>query len=185
MKKLIFCLIVLFYSSALPQVIISKAYSTDLENGNGLFANFDFVFVADDTAGLKIYELKTINPFPLTLLSNYKHPSGAAQKVFVEGNYAYVAYGSEGLVILDISNPSSPSLVSSLNIGNAFHIYVEGQYAYLIVSDSIKIVNISNPALPVLTGIYKPAPLAYPQGIFVKTDIYFLQKTVQMADLNI
>lgn len=174
MKKLIFCLVIFFYSSALPQVGILKAYSTDLENGNGVFANFDFVFVADDTAGIKIYELKTINPFPLPLLSNYKHPSGAAQKVFVEGNYAYVAYGSAGLVILDISNPSSPSLVSSLNIGNAFHIYVEGQYAYLIVSDSLKIVNISNPAAPVFTGAYKPAPIAYPQGIFVKNGNVFL-----------
>jgi hypothetical protein len=174
MKKLIFCLIVLFYSSALPQAGISKIYATDLESGNGVFVNFQFVLVADDTAGLKIYDLRPINPFPLTLLSNYKHPSGSAQKVFVEGNYAYVAYGSAGLIILDISNPSAPSLVSSLNIGNAFHVYVEGQYEYLIVSDSLKIVNVSNPATPVFTGVYKPAPIAYPQGIFVKDGSVFL-----------
>ena len=53
--------------------------------------------------------------------------------VSVSGNYAYVAGGSSGLVIIDISNPSVPALTSTYNTsgGYANGVSVSGNYAYV------------------------------------------------------
>ena len=52
------------------------------------------------------------------------------------GNYAYVADYSNGLVIVDVSNPAAPTLKGSYNTaGNSYGVTVAGNYAY--VADDI------------------------------------------------
>lgn len=82
--------------------------------------------------------------------------SGTA--VFVLGNYAYTT-GEDYLKIIDVSNPASPTLVSSYAIGTWSHgeVYVSGNYAY--VSDGggegkLEIIDVSNPASPTFVGSY-------------------------------
>src|SRR4030067_3539335 len=54
-----------------------------------------------------------------------------ANDVKVVGNYAYCAFVN-GLVIIDVSIPSSPTFVSQFYIqGNGLGIFVSGNYAYL------------------------------------------------------
>ena len=59
---------------------------------------------------------------------------GIAYDVYVSGSYAYVADGLTGLEVIDISDPSSPviiSLVSGYHIGYVLGVYVSGSYAYV------------------------------------------------------
>ncbi len=84
---------------------------------------------------------------------------GSAFGVYVSGKYAYVADYTEGLKIMDISNPNSPVLVSSYDT-NALttEVVVAGKYAYLAdgLTGGVKIVDVSNPKSPTLIGTYNP-----------------------------
>lgn len=69
----------------------------------------------------------------------------------VVGSYAYVADGSNGLAIIDVSNPSSPTWKGGLGTsGEARGVFASGSYAYVADgSAGLQIINISNPAGPV------------------------------------
>ncbi|MDH3975172.1 MAG: hypothetical protein OEV42_12900 [Deltaproteobacteria bacterium] len=76
---------------------------------------------------------------------------GSTEKVHVSGNYAYVADGTAGIQIIDISDPANPELKGSYDTGDASSIYVSGNYAY--VGDwndtLLHIIDISDPEIPV------------------------------------
>jgi hypothetical protein len=58
--------------------------------------------------------------------------SGLIRDVAVSGDYAYVVDYSNGLVIVDISNKSAPTLAGSYNTaGNAYDVAVSGNYVYV------------------------------------------------------
>ena len=97
----------------------------------------------------------SVNP---TLAGSYD-TAGGVKDVAVSGSYAYVADSSNGLVIIDISNPAVPTLAGSYNTaGYAQDVAVSGNYAYVSKTigydDVFDIVDISNPAAPTLAGSY-------------------------------
>jgi len=81
-----------------------------------------------------------------------------AGRFIVFGNYAYVA-SDAGLYIVDVSDPTNPTLVGSAEIENfnSYDIALYSNYVYMsgyvsvsgsVVGDYIKIINVSNPANP-------------------------------------
>jgi Ca2+-binding RTX toxin-like protein len=76
--------------------------------------------------------------------------------VQVVGNYAYVAATDKGLQIIDISNPTSPTLKGNYDTnGDAYGVQVVGNYAYVADGDSgLQIIDISNPTSLTLKGNY-------------------------------
>lgn len=80
---------------------------------------------------------------------------GRAYGVAVQDNYAYVGEGSS-LLVLNISTPSSPSLVGRLAMpGKVMDIALFGQYAYVADADAgLQVVDVSNPSAPALKGFY-------------------------------
>ncbi len=86
-----------------------------------------------------------------------------ANDVFLDGSHAYVADGSAGLRIVDVSGKATPMLVGTYNSpGTAYGASVSGTYAYLSDgSAGLQIVDISNPSNPQLTGTYNSPGTAY------------------------
>ncbi|MBN9694017.1 MAG: hypothetical protein J0M24_27560 [Verrucomicrobia bacterium] len=80
--------------------------------------------------------------------------SGSAQDLRVVGQRAYIADGTSGLQILDLTQPFVPTLLGTFNTsGNARGLDLVGSTAY--VADGLfglQIIDVSNPALPVLLG---------------------------------
>ncbi|MBD2270993.1 cadherin domain-containing protein, partial [Anabaena sp. FACHB-1391] len=76
--------------------------------------------------------------------------------VQVVGNYAYVADRDSGLQIIDISNPTTPTLKGNYDTpGYAYGVQVVGNYAYVADGESgLQIIDISNPSTPTLKGNY-------------------------------
>jgi len=76
--------------------------------------------------------------------------------VKVVGNYAYVTYDRPGLQIIDISNPTTPTLKGNYNTSSyAWGVQVVGNYAYVTDDSSgLQIIDISNPTTPTLKGNY-------------------------------
>lgn len=76
-----------------------------------------------------------------------------ARDVQVQGNYLYVAAWDQGFRIYDISQPSAPFLVGSLDVpGAPVGVKISGNTAYLAtgVYDGLQIVDVSDPSDPKL-----------------------------------
>lgn len=75
---------------------------------------------------------------------------------FVSGRYAYVGdAGSADLKVIDVSDPTTPSLAGSLAIGTfPSALYVSGRYAFVVDQDvgDLKVIDISNPGAPSVAG---------------------------------
>jgi len=97
----------------------------------------------------------------------YENTTGIARGVYVSGNYAYVADGSSGLAVIDISNPTNPGTpvyaeMFEYTFGDARGVYVSGNYAY--VADygmGLAFIDISNPTNPVLDYFKETTGYAY------------------------
>lgn len=91
----------------------------------------------------------------LLLLKGSYNTAGIACDVSVLGKYAYVADNDKGLAIIDISNPSSPTLKGSCDTpGYARDISASGNYVCIADKNDFVIVDISNPSYPGLKEIY-------------------------------
>jgi len=100
--------------------------------------------------------------FSLKSIGDYD-TDGYARGVTISGNYAYVADGDDGLVILNIEDPANPTLVGSYDTdGYVYSVTISGNYAYVADSgNGLVIINIEDPANPTLTGSSDTDGFAY------------------------
>ncbi len=118
----------------------SKAYVTDV--CMGLFA-----VDISDKEDPKVIE-SSVTPMP---------NQAEARDVKIKGQYAYVASRTEGLQIIDISNPDNFVMVGSYDTpGKALALDIDGNYAYIAdENETLQIINIEDPANPTLAGSYQ------------------------------
>jgi hypothetical protein len=83
-------------------------------------------------------------------LSALAAATGIAYTPFYANGKVYVAYGTAGLRILDVSNPANVTLLSTTALGgDSRAVVVSGNYAYLAARDSgVFVVDVTNPASP-------------------------------------
>lgn len=80
---------------------------------------------------------------------------GSAQDVVVVDNAAYIADGTNGVMVIDVTNPAAPTLLGSYDTpGTAQRLDVVGTYLLVADSTSLQILNIATPTAPTLTGTY-------------------------------
>ena len=114
-----------------------------------------------------------LHPFKITFAGSRATP-GFATCVAVSGNYAYVADGTNGLCVIDISTPTSPSEVSLIDTpGQALNVAVAGNLAY-VADDTggLCVVDVSTPASPVEVGLR--ATLVEAKGVTVSGDSVYV-----------
>lgn len=110
----------------------------------------------------------TLTPTPppsFRLLGSWP-TSREARRVFVDGDTAYIANGEDGLIILDVSDPSQPEKIGSYAFANAHNVVVADHIAYLIeqgqvsggraLSDRLVFLDVKIPSVPRLLGEYTP-----------------------------
>ncbi len=134
-----------------------------------VFATNGYAYVAAGEAGLVIVDVSDPTDPKLAVASalstgsglfSREDTDGTAQGVAVQGDYAYIADGTNGLVVIDVSNPLSPSQVGGYDTdGDARAVAVSGNHAYL--ADGINgmvVVDISNATAPEFAGQKVTAP---------------------------
>ncbi|MCU0286570.1 MAG: Ig-like domain-containing protein [Acidobacteria bacterium] len=141
--------------------------------GTGVFVYGNYAYIADGHSGLQMIDVSV--PSSPHLVGNFAAPYWTSG-VFVTGNYAYVITGEWDteideifgeLIILDISNPSSPNQVGTLKLSCATGIYVTGNYAYITVamgnfnSGGLAIIDVKNPASPALLKFLQASNAGY------------------------
>jgi hypothetical protein len=132
---------------------------------SGLQVIGKYAYVAAQGAGLQIIDVSNFdvsdppNPKIITkLVGSYSTASSNAYRVEVVGNLAYVADGTNGVQILDISNKTAPKLLGSYSTGYgggvvAKSVQVVGNWAYVPSGTAgLLIFNVSNPSAPTLAG---------------------------------
>jgi len=78
---------------------------------------------------------------------------GSANAVDANGSVAFVAAGGAGLVMVDVSDPTQPTVGATLAVGtNAEDVRVVGGRAYVAGGTVLAIVDVSDPAVPKLLG---------------------------------
>ena len=136
-------------------------------------------YVSGDYAYLSSGLLTVVDisdPTSPEIVSSYDLPE-KAYGVQVSGSYAYVTYvipeccgyfGGAGLLVIDISDPTAPVTVGSYDTpGNAFDVYVSGNYAYVAAGQAgLQIIDISDPASPTFAGSVATFGSTY-QNIYV------------------
>lgn len=74
---------------------------------------------------------------------------GLAWNIDLDGSYAYIADADQGMRIVNISNPLSPSNVASVLLPQyARDVEVRSNYAF-VASSPFKVFNVANPASPI------------------------------------
>ena len=127
-----------------------------------------YAYICDYNAGLQV-----INVTDVTHPANVVNvPSGfSTASIVFDGNYAYVAVGTLGLFIYDVSSPGAPVFVKSILTGGraAFVSYgaitiggVPKGHIYVSNRDTpgCAAINVSDPANPVLSGTLVALPAA-------------------------
>lgn len=103
----------------------------------------------------------------LALVGHLIAPS-QAYDVVINGNYAYVANGTAGLMVADISDSSMPEEVTSLSLpGNSTAMCQQGSYLYIADrGDTMRVVSISTPTNPTQVGKVALS-VDQPRGLYV------------------
>ena len=93
---------------------------------------------------------------------------GTAQDLAVSGNYLYVADGSQGIQVVDVSDPASPTIVGSLGGVSASIVSVDGnRLAFINNGATVAIADITSPASPLLQG---QMAVSGPQDLAIRGD---------------
>ena len=127
---------------------------TDHEGGDMSRSRWICWMVAALVMAVAAAGAEAVNEMNVTVVGHYD-TAGHADGITVSDNYAYVADGRNGLVIVDVGNPEVPVLTGCYATGNARDVFVSGNYAYVADGyDDLLIVDVSNPKAPVFTGCY-------------------------------
>ena len=120
---------------------------------NGLAARGDFVYigVGPRLVVLDLSDLEMLDNYDDYRVGQTPPLPDIVRDVVVDGNYAYVAAGTGGLRVIDISNPTAPREVAALAVGeNARAIDHEGTTVYLGDNgpSGLHVIDVSDPAAP-------------------------------------
>jgi hypothetical protein len=130
--------------------------------GRAVAAAGSYAYVAADVGGTDgwVYTVDVSDATDPDPVGSYD-TVGLASDVHAAGDAAYVADSVAGLLILDVTNPISPSLLSSYPTPGSVHgVQVVSTTAYLLTLDEptldywLRIVDVSDPTDPTPLGAY-------------------------------
>ena len=123
----------------------------------------EYAFVCDYTKFLTVYQMRDRRWQQTAKLAM---PS-MTENIIIRGKLAYIADHMAGLVIVDISTPSQPAIVSNFNPKidcDAIGLQHDCALLYAHWESRVVLVDVSDPAKPRQTGVYQNAPKTFNQG---------------------
>lgn len=178
-------------SPAHPQIL---GYAETPGVATDLAVAGNFVYVADEI-GLRVFDAG--NPAAPRLVGGVDLPGGRASGVDVSGSLAVVADSEGGVVVVDVSTPSSPRIAGRTATrpdggSGAVDLVVRDRLAY--VADGaygqlggLRVVDFGDPATPVVAGSSSDAfgltSVAVEKGVALASDFYFIN-AVPIFQLN-
>ena len=140
-------------------------------------------------AGYEFYSINIASPLTPSQIGGM-NLGASARDIFVSSNFAYIAStaNAQELQIVNVSNPSLPTLAGSYNTpsgSDGQSIYLIGSTAYL-TTNRLNILNVSNPSSISLLGFYSAPGTQF--GVFAAANFAFLansQNNSQFKVINV
>ncbi|HEX4774984.1 MAG TPA: hypothetical protein VH234_05715 [Candidatus Saccharimonadales bacterium] len=134
-----------------------------------------YIYTVTDSTNLTLKIVDDSKPSSLTTISTTNLVAVAGNtltSVVIEGNYLYISESvNHAVYVVDVSNPTSPTLVGSASTGGnaSIDIFVQGNYLYLTTNfgSQLEIFNITNPSNPILVSSTSVAGIVS-RGIYVQ-----------------
>ncbi len=143
--------------------IVSTIGSDILRDPTAVQVQFRYGFVCDKD-GLKVLDVTDL-AHPRFVCG---YPLRDARNVYVARNFAYVAGGCDGLVILDVTNPEAPSLHTTYDAGGQMNdahdvklgAYYASQFAFVADGrNGMRVLQLTSPDTPGYDSFLpKPVP---------------------------
>ncbi len=133
-----------------PATLFEVSYLALPDDANSVFLLGNYSYVACDNDGLRIIDIS----IPSTPVVIGSYDTGDATDLFVVDTFAYIADGSSGIRILNVANSGAIYQIGLIDPGRAFAVKIERTYAYVAdyAGDRLVVIDVSNPAEPVLLG---------------------------------
>lgn len=147
-----------------------KTASVDIPGG--MAANValseTFIYVITNNGNLTIIDRNSLNVISETSIAK------AGKAVHVDGDFAYVSLGDEGVAVVDISNPQAPYLISRINTaGDAYHLAKASDYLFVADwSNGLAIINIADKSAPFIVNTLPTR--GYANGVFVDGETVYI-----------
>jgi hypothetical protein len=141
------------------------------------------LYVAEGWEGFALYSM----PYPLgqsdevSLISRLAFEGVHVWALEVDSSFAYLASGDSGLIVVDLSNPTSPSEVTRISFdARALSILKSGYILYVGFEESgIAVVDVSVPDSPLLLGIRTTAGGVL--DMILKDSVFFVAQATEGA----
>jgi hypothetical protein len=142
------------------------------------------VTVTADGAADSPWQITVDQPAVIALTGSCVTP-GYGRDVYVLGDYAYVADGDEGLRIIDVSDPSSPTPAGNCDTqDDARGVFVLGGYAFVADgSGGLQIVDVSDPENPTPAGNCDTED--YALAVFVSGDYAYVGDEMGLGIIDV
>ncbi len=136
-----------------PNHLVEISTQVRAENVEGLTVMGDHVLVAAHEAGLLVFD--RVSNGGLADAGQLTEGLTNPWQVRTRGDLAYIADGEGGLAIVDVSDPSQPTLRSTLAVGGAAKdLVVSNDVVYLAAgATGVAVVDVSDPDVPLLIEI--------------------------------
>ena len=146
------------FDISLPSAPDSITYA-DINNINDMEKMGDYIFCGHGFSSFSVIDVSYQSPQYLTGFS----VGGFISGISVENFYAYLAASDAGMVIVDVIQPSNPSIVGSLNMpGQSTALSVTGDILCEVgMERGLRLLDISDPAQPVIIGYYAGLEYGY------------------------
>jgi hypothetical protein len=137
----------------------------------GIFFQDSLIYVACEQMGMHIFDLA--EPIDSLAMIGWIDTPSNAQNIFVAGNYAYIADGRAGLVIIDVSDPKNPALLSVHDTPEyANDVFINNNYAYIADGEGgLQVIDITNPEEPALHGSLETT---YAYSVYVENGLIYI-----------
>jgi hypothetical protein len=145
-----------------------KAGGVDVKAGKAYVAAYE--------KGLEIFDLSDPD---LPIFLGATRTAGYAWDVWVGDDLAYVADFNGGLSVVDVSVPSRPYPVGLVTWAKRYQsaeiVRGEGNVVYVAASGlGLIVIDISDPADPVMASRYRPARIGHAEGLAGRDDLVYL-----------
>ncbi|NHK31824.1 MAG: hypothetical protein FK730_10765 [Asgard group archaeon] len=150
-----------------------KQYDLSYGAMRDLYVNGNFVYTANERGGLIVFNIA--NPFVIDMISTYDEErslvnerwdsGGLTSSVFEDNSIAFLADGKNGLILLNVSQPSQPIKISQYKDveEGIYKVHIQNKFAYTYGTRTMKILNVSDTINPRLISEID----FYQEGIFI------------------
>lgn len=138
--------------------------------------------------GMMLYDVAA-SPSQLLPVGQYADANVVFSDIQVQDTYAYLAAGSRGLVILNVTDPANPVLAGQRATGRSVkQVRVSGEVAYAMEDSRVVALDISVKEVPKLQAIYVPQSFYEPnnqiRNIAVQGDTVYVSQNSSLYVLE-